>query len=340
MGLLGFTGERLKHVISRYPLLLEVGEKWDYSRATGSTYSAGKKWHRVEEDVSAHRVSESLALIAGWFKREKKAAGKTEKGEMDQMFLYYHILKITHHFVTALGRFLEEANKKPKTDIFRARVDKISIRIIPNLRVQIEQAEKLGGEDQKFFMAEMNDALEKGPGRFVDSWRTAFKKKKIGSRVELILERRAFRSGVNREYGNMKFLEQLAKQLEAITSQLKPDAKAETLQRMLNQFERILNASENAIVEMFGAAHIVLKRWLIEMAIILSDEKMIEVLGPKWIQIRYEPRTPINQKIMEVRELEESISKKLHDAANALNVHLKEMRAIETDLKRDLAKAA
>ena len=340
MGVFGFTGERLTHVISRYPLLLKVGEKWDYSRATGRTYSAEQKWHKAEKDVAAHRVSPSLKMIAKWFKGEKKAAEKTEKGEMDQMFLYYHLLKITRHFVTALGRFLGEANKKPKSDLFRARVDKVSIRVIPKLKAEMEQAENLGSKDQKFFMAEMNDALEEGTGKFVDSWRTAFKDKKIGSRLKLILERRAFRSGVNREYGDMKLIEHLAKQLEVITSQLKPGAKAETLKEMLNQFEQILNTSEKALVDMFGAAHIVLKRWLIEMAIILSDEKMIEVLGPKWVQEHNEPGTPIKERIMSVRELEASISKKLHDAANALNVHLKEMEEIAADLDRDLAAAA
>ncbi len=340
MGLFGFTGERLKHIISRYPLLLKVGEKWDYSRATGRTYSAEKKWDRIEGDVNAHKVSESLALITKWFKKEKKAAENAKKGEMDQMFLYYHILKITHHFVTALGRFLEEANKKGSTDIFKARVNQMSRKIIPKLKAELKQTENFGGEDERFFMAEMNDALEEGPGKFVDSWRTKFKRKNIGSRFELILERRAFRSGVNQEYGDMKLLEKLAKQLEGITSQLKPNAKAETLQRMLNQFERILNTSEKAIVEMFGAAHIVLKRWLIEMAIILSDEKNIEVLGPRWVQMHYEPGTPINQKIMDVRELEKKISQNLHDVANALNVHIKEMKGIETGLDRDLAAAA
>jgi len=340
MGFLGFTGERIKHVISRYPLLIETGEKWDYSRTTGNVYAAEKRWKTIEEEVASHHVSNSLRVMGRWFKNEKRAAEKSEKGEMDQMFLYYHILRITHHFVTALRRFLEEANKRPKSDQFRVRVDQMTLRVVPKLIDEMKQAENWGGQDQKFFMAEMNDALAKGPGRFIDNWRTAFKKKRIGSRVVLIFERRAFRGGVNREYGDMKALEHLAKELEAITSQVQKGAKDETLQRMLNRFESLLNNSEKILVDMFGAAHIIIKRWLIEMAILLSDEKMIEVLGPKWVQIHYEPATPINQKIMQVHELEKSISHKLHDVANALNVHMKEMHDIERGLREDLAAAA
>lgn len=338
-GLLGFTGDRLAHVISMYPLWEEVGEKWDYSRATGATFSEEKKWGIIEEDVATHHVSDANKVIVQWFKKIRRAEEKSEKGAMLQMFLYYHILKISRHFTTALGKFIIAANKRPHSDQFRIRVDGLSKRVLPKMIAAVQQAENLGGDDMKFFMGEMNDALKEGAGNFVDNWRTRAKRKKIGSRVVLMLERRAFRSDVTTEYQDMKMLERHAKELEPIDSQLQGNPKEETLKRMLNRFETILNASEKELIEMFKAAHIILRRWLFDVAVILSDEKLMEALGPKWIQ-RHFMQGSLSQRITDVRGIEIKLSGKLHGLANALNVHIKEMDALEGDFKRDLAEAA
>lgn len=338
-GLLGFTGERLKHVISRYPLLLKVGEKWDYSRATGNILSEEKKLKKIEEDVETHHVTHAQALIVKWLKNLKNAEEKFEKGEMDQMFLYYHILKITHHFASALGKFIAEANKRPHNDQFRMRVDDSSRKIIPKLIAATQQAENFGGDDMRFHMAEMNDVLKRGAAKFVDIWRTKYKTKQIGSRVVLMLRRRAFRAGVNTEYKDMNILKNLAKELELIDEQLSNNPKDKTLIEILNKFDSILIKSEIDIPQMFKSAHILLRRWLFEVGIILSDGKVMEALGPEWIQINYMPST-LNKDIGSLEKLEKELSGKLHDNTNALNVHLKEMKSIENELRRDLALAA
>lgn len=337
--LLGFTGDRLAHVISRYPLWEEVGEKWDYSRATGATFSEEKIWNVVETDVETHHVSHANKLIVRWLKRLKRSEQKSEKGMMLQMFLYYHMLKISRHFASALGKFIVHANKRPSNDDFRIKVDVVSKSVVPKSIAAVQQAKNWSGSDMKFFMAEMNEAVGGGTSKFLDNWRERAKKKKISSRVQLMLERRGFRGDVNVEYQDMNTLKSQAKELEEIDSQISSNPNAKSLNRILSRFESIMSTSGNEIIEMFKAAHILLRRWLFEVGIILSDEEVMRALGPEWIQINYMPGD-LNKKVTDVKEQARELSGKLHTAANALNVHIKEMDALEGDFRRDFAEAA
>ncbi len=337
--LLGFTGDRLAHVISRYPLWEEVGEKWDYSRATGATFSEEKIWNVVKTDVDTHHVSHANRQIIRWLKRLKRSEQKSEKGIMLQMFLYYHILKISRHFASALGKFIVHANKRPSNDDFRIKVDAISKSAVPKSIAAVQQAKKWGGNDMKFFMSEMNEAVGGGAAKFLDNWRERAKKKNITSRVQLMLERRGFRGDVNVEYQDMNMLKSQAKELEEIDSQISSNPNAKSLNKILSRFESIMSTSGNEIIEMFKAAHILLRRWLFEVGIILSDEGIMRVLGPEWIRIHY-MQGSLNQKITDVKEQARELSSKLHGLTNALNVHIKEMDALEDDFKRVYAEAA
>ena len=85
--------------------------------------------------------------------------------------------------------------------------------------------------------------------------------------------------------------------------------------------------------EMFKAAHLIMKRDLILMIMVLTDIDVMEKLGTKWVQIHFMPERPVKQEILSLRVLEKKLSEKAHTLANGLGVVLKGEKAVELKLR-------
>lgn len=347
---LGIVGKKMEHLTGYVPAFTAIAERWEARGAVKYTYRAGKDEEREKEEVAEHEITSAGHTIVVWLHDERKAEEDEGKLGINQIFMYFHCLKVTTHFLSALAKFVEHARQMPaKTERnrqFKKRVLALTRKTSSKFVAETEQFKKWMGEDMQFLYAEINAAGEEGTGKFIENWRTRAKRKEISSRLEMILERRGIRFDIKTENIDRQELERLSTELEEINMLLDRASKEETsikeqiLVTLLNRFENILVKSENTILKMFRAAHQVLMRDLILMAIALTHEGTMEALGKEWVKNYLMPKGAITSEEISIHELEKKLGENAHTIANGLNVVMKEVSGLETKAKGVYARAA
>ena len=294
---------------------------------------------KEEKDIELHLVSRGINEENKFIKEEEKAEKAEEKLGLEEIFMYFHIIKAVAHFVSAMDKFLD-ATLNSKSDIFKRRVRDMALAIIPKLIKGIKEAENGMSNDMKFLYGIINDAGEKGSGEFVANLKTAFKEKRVKNRIEQILERRDLRKNIRLQYQFQVDVERLAKELEVVDLELLKDqavatgsVKQETYDRALNRFQRVLPTEEEEIVQMFRAAHLVLLRDIILMAVVLGDERAMKVLGIKSVRKHFMPNNPVITDNTKITKLELELGKQAHTIANGLNVIMKKIKGLEPSVE-------
>lgn len=343
---LGIKGEQWRHYfLSSSPFFLRIAEFINAGGAVKHPRKAEVHEKKEEEDVKLHYVTRALKEEVEFIKEEGKAEKSEEKLGLEEIFVLFHIVKAVAHFISAMDKFLD-ATLKSTDRIFKQRVKNMALTIMPKLIKAIKEAEEEGSEDMKFIYGIINDAAEKGTGEFVANLRTALKEKEVKNRIEQILERRELRKNIRLEYKYEVDVERLAKELEYVDVQLLKDEKVsnekvkeETYRRALNRFQKALTSAEGEIAQMFRAAHLVLKRDIILMAVVLGDERAMKQLGTKWIRTHLMPNDPIIIDNTKITTLERKLGEKAHTLANGLNVILKKIKDLESKVERTLNEA-
>ena len=343
---LGIKGEQWKHYfISSSPFFLRVAEFLNAGKVVRHTRIAEIKEKNEVEHVELHLVSRAIKEEIQFIKEEGKAESAEGKLGEEEIFMYFHIVKSVAHFVSALDKFLD-ATQRSTNDVFKRRVRDMSLTIIPKLLQGIKESDREGSDDMKYLYGIINDATEKGSGEFVASLRTAFKERKVKNRIEQMLERRDLRKNIRLQYKFKVDVEHLARELEVIDERLlrgeqvaKAKVKEETYNMALNRFQKVLPTEEEDIVQMFRAAHLILKRDIILMAVTLGDERTLKDLGVQWISKNFMPKDSIITANTKITTLEQKLGKKAHIIANGLNVIVKKIKELEPRIENDLNKA-
>ncbi len=323
----GVYGERWKRFASYFKGFLGFEERVEGRRAYYYMHAEKKELRKIQSLVAEHKVSPAIRGIKKWHHDIAKAVDNEVKLGMSQIFQYFHVLKITNHFVEALDKFV--SHSKSRGDAFKGRVDAVAREITHRMTDAIIEAEKWGGDDLKRLMAIINEALKKGQAKFLDELRLAFKEENNLS----LLGRFALKMDVRIEVANERNLEALSVQLEHLDKRLENNKKGENYDKMLGEFEKILFEGEHDIEKMFKAAHLIMKRDLILMVMVLADKEIMERLGSKWVQIHFMPEKPIEEEEISLEEMGKKISEKAHTLANGFGVILKGEKGIEQKLK-------
>ena len=334
----GIYGEKWKHLGAYFPLLLGFEQRWEGRGSIKWVASEEKTWRKIEEEIEQHSVTRAVKDIAKWIKQLKHAEQNEEKEGMNQVFMYFHIVTATKHFEETLAKLINIAID-PAHAQFKDRIKGIVLPLLEKLTNEFKEVEEWGMEDLKFLMAEMNEALEKGQGTFITNVRTAFKEKNIG-KFEQIFERLGLRADIKGEYRDRKALMSLTRQLQNLNQKLGSNVTQLKIKQVLSELEVILRKSEHVLISMYRDAHLVMKRDAILMTIILHDQDLIHVLGPKWVQKHFMPEVPIHRAELNVTALEEGLSKKAHGIGNGLNVILKQMKGLQHDFEKEMALTA
>ncbi len=335
MGVFGIFGEKWKRLASSFKGFLALEERVEGRRAYYYMHAEKKDLQKIQSNVSEHKVTKALKGIDKWIHEVAKAIEYEIKLGMGQIFQYFHILKITKHFKDVLEKFIEHANTRQKNDTFRLRVDKLAQHILGKMVAAIEQAEKWGGEDVRTIMAIINDSREKKPALFIADIRKVFKNEANISRLGRI----PLRLDIKEELRDERKLKAISKKLEALDKRLQSGGK-QNYDQVLGEFERILFKGSHDTFEMFKAAHLIMKRDLLLMIMVLADERIMEQLGTKYVQVHFMPEVPIHQRIMKIDELNKKLSEKAHTLANGMGVIVKGERSVENELRVLLQKAA
>src|SRR3989338_4245160 len=327
MSIFGIYSEKWKRFASYFKGFLGLEERLEGRKAYYYMHAEKKELRKIQSLVSEHKVSQALKGIKKWHLQIAKAVDKEVKLGMSQVFQYFHVIKITNHFVEVLGKFVSHA--RSRGDVFKGRVDAVAQEMTHIMTAAIIKAEKWGGDDLKRLMAIINEALNKGQAKFLDELRLAFKEENNLS----LLGKFALRMDIKIEVANERKLEALSVQLERLDKSLEGNRKGENYDKMLGEFEKILLEGEHDLEKMFKAAHLIMKRDLILMIMVLADKEIMERLGSKWIQVHFMPEKPIHEEEMSLEELGKKISEKAHTLANGFGVILKGEKGIEQKLK-------
>ena len=303
MGIFGIYGEKWKRFASPFPRILSFEERSEGRRLYSYVHKEKKILVKIQEDVVTHRVTKALAKINKWKKFVKMAGKKGIKLGESQVFQYFHILKATKHFTSALDKFAEHVNRRPKGDTFRARADVLIREAATKMYNGIQKAEQEGGSDMRTLMAYMNGELAKKPGNFIANVITAMKRKGDIS----ILSRISLRIDIKRELKDLKSLERLAKDLEKLDRKLESTNSREDYDKILGRFEAEVFMGEHNFEEMFRVAHLVMKRDLLLLIMVASDERVMHELNLGWVHKHFLPEEPIKKTEIEIDELKKKL---------------------------------
>ncbi len=334
MGIFGIYGEKWQRIASSFPRVLSMEQRSEGRRLYAYVHREKQVLIKIQEDVVQHKVTRALNEINKWEHDVEKATKKGLQLGMGQVFQYFHILKATKHFTDALDKFVSHANTRPKGDVFRARVDAFVQGAAGKMHRAIQNAEQWGGSDMKTLMAYMNEELNKKPANFIANVVTAMKRNNKLSTLGKI----PLRIDIRKEVSDLKYLERLAKQLEALDKKLGSTNDRKVYDNILGEFESLLGMSEHIVEEMFRVAHLVVKRDLLLLIMVASDERIMQQLGLRWVQQHFLPEQPLRTVTVKLENLNKKLSEKAHTLANGLNVIVKNMDRIKKDLEIEISK--
>lgn len=329
--LFGIYGDYWKTITARYPWLNSVAERYLGRRSYTYMHIEETELKRIEEYVEEHRVTSGLHHFTIWMRAIKNAQEKQAHLAERQIFQDFHIAKATHHFTGVLEKFVEMAHTKGGE--FQQNVRGLVLSIVPHIKKEMKEAEEWGGIDSRTLMAIMIRAKRKG-GNLVTNLRTALKSRGVISR----LGRFAFSGDIRAELKDEQLLESLANRLELLESNL--ESGRENHEKLFKDFQTILYTADKDLIEMYKHSHLVMKRDLFLMIMLIEDEQIMEQFGAEWVQKHFMPEHPIDEGILKIEELKQRLADKAHKIANGLGVFIKKEKTLERDLDRILAKAA
>jgi len=331
---LGIWGEYFGTLTASMPWLNHVAEKYLARKAYEETQIEEEDLKKIEEYIEKHKTSSALKVFTQWTRAIKKAEDYEITLGARQVFQDFHILKATNHFVRVLEQFVVIANRIGGG--FRMKVRKVVWNIVPHLRQEIEQAEKWGGEDTKSLMSIMNEA-KKRKGNITNNLKNLLKKR----RTIPHLEEFPLSMNLKQELNDLNLLENLSLDLEQLDKKLVSDlvsGKESDYNIMLTDFQDILKKAEKDIIEMYKAAHLVMKRDLIMIIMMLDDEKIIQHFDQEWVEKHYMPEKPMDEGLWTITTLREKLANKARIMANGLGVITKKEKEIEKELEMALPK--
>ena len=328
--LFGIWGEKVERLFSFSPTILAFEGIREGRKTDRYLHIEEQQLGQIQEYVKEHRVSLALKTFTKWMSNMKKAIENAVKGGFTQIFQEFHILKITKHFGESLQKLV--VHSRNYGGEFRGRLKRIILTYLPKMIADIEESEKLHGEDTRTYMAIMNKAKSKGVAKAVIALRRAFKTSmsKLG--------RIAMRRDIKIELRDEKSLKRLADRLESLSAKLDSEKKQEH-EKALQEFEQIMAQGEHDMSEMFRDGHLVMKRDLQYILVLLQDDDIIELYGPEWVQTHFMPEKPINEGLMSMNKLKQSLFEKAHTMANGLGVVTKNLDRIKQEFEVELREA-
>ncbi len=329
--LFGIYGDYWKTITARYPWLNSIAERFLGRRAYTYMHIEEEELKRIEQYVEEHHVTTALHHFTIWIRAIKNAQEKQAHLAERQVFQDFHIAKATHHFVRVLEKFVEISHEKGGE--FKQNVRGLVLSIVPHMKKEMKEAEQWGGIDSRTLMAIMIRAKRKG-GNLVSNLRTALKSRGVISR----LGRFAFSGDIRAELKEEQLLESLANRLELLETNL--ESGRETHEKLFNDFQGILSTADKDIIQMYKHSHLVMKRDLLLMIMLIEDEQIMEQFGADWVQKHFMPENPIDVGTIEIEELKQKLAEKAHTIANGLGVFIKKEKELDRELEVILSKTA
>ncbi|MBI2652656.1 hypothetical protein HYX00_04285 [Candidatus Woesearchaeota archaeon] len=329
-GIFGIWGEKYERIFSFSPTILAFEEVREERRTFRYLGKEEEEIEQIQEDVKEHRVTAALRLFHTWINHMRKAFENAIRTGFSQIFQEFHILKITRHYGEAIQKIINHC--KTNGPDFIRRVGVLLLKYLPKHIQDINESERLHGEDTRTLMAIMNKAKERGgksAAKAIIALRRAFK----GSISKLA--RIAMKREIKIELRNEKNLEHLAKRLEAVSNKLDSKQKGDH-ESALKELEQILAEGEHDMSEMFRDAHLIMKRDLLMIMVLLQDDDIIEQFGKENVQRQFLPESPISEGILSLNKLKEKLFEKAHTMANGLGVVVKNLEAIKRAFEVDL----
>ena len=331
MSVLGIHGERWKRIASFSPWLLGLEERSEGRSLYAHVHQEKKLLIQIQDDVAKHEVTKALRKLHKWDKEAGKGEEKGEQLAMSQTFQYFHVVRITKHFVDILGKFMKDA-EKGKGDEYIQRVKEIARDMTKKMITAMKQAEAWGGEDVRTIMAIINDSRNKRPAEFIAAIRQWSKNEKNVS----VLGRIPLRMDVKEEIRDESYLKRLAKELESLDEEVSRGKIKSN--RLLDKFGKIIYEGGHDLAEMFKAAHLVMKRDLLLIIMIIIDVRMIKELGAEWVQEHFMPEEPVTKEEINIKKMSKKLSEKAQILANGLGVIVKKEKEVDRALTIELSR--
>lgn len=330
----GIYGEKWQRIASSFPRILSFEQRSEGRRFYSYVHKEQKTLVKIQDEVTIHQVSKALADINKWSGYVEKGTKKGIKLAESQVFMYFHILKITKHFISVLDKIAEHVSKRSKGSDWRAKSDSVMEEVVTRMYKALQDAENEGGKDMKTLMAYMNEELDKKPGDFIANVITSMKNRKGVS----ILSRLSLRIDIRVEFRDMKALKDASRQLEAYDREFEKTSSQEKVEKTIDRIATLMLKEGPVFEEMFRVAHLVIKRDLLLLVMVASDERVIHHLGLQWVHQNFLPETPFKKSDVKIAELNRKLSEKAHNIASGLNVIIKGMDRLKTELGLEIKK--
>ncbi len=343
---LGIVGEKWSRFASGFPLFLELEELIEAKHAFQKLYHEQKEGKKIQTEVAEHQVTKAEKDIKKFKNKIAGAVHDEVKLGLSQVFQYFHILKITHHFVQILGGFVDHANQPSQKGYqdrqFRERVDILADKFAEKMEHALHEAEKLDKGDISNLMNIINEAAKQDTKNFMGELRTLFKQKGGESLASNLMQRGQLRHEIREELRDINRLKRLSSRLEGLDAKVRQIKSAKDRKKanaILSDFEHVFEEADNDLAELFKFAHFIIKRDLLLMMIVLSDESAMEELGQEWISKHFMPEVVITGEKATLKEIAKHLSEKGHTIANGLNVVEKREQAVLNEVETIRAKA-
>jgi hypothetical protein len=262
-----------------------------------------------------HRVNKGDKEEDDICRRFARVAAKGYMLAFNEAVIEEKLLEIIDFQLRLWGR-LKEVAKKTRSKELLDLTRKFAILVYNAFR----KAQKEEGEETKRVFTILNEAEGKLTAEALSALRTAMKRE---TGLSAFLTRRAMKSDILEERGDIKKLENLSNEIEHMITKIEHGDDPQKYYETLRAYERF---SGKFIEEGFYHAYQIKKRDMFLMMMLLYDERVLEAMNKKWVVQHFIPEAVGKEEEIKLNEIRKKIEEQFHAIAQSLLITRKKIQ--------------
>lgn len=331
---MGYYTQYLSTVL-KGPWATSIKERLEARKAINNLSASDKKIYDILPQLveKEHKVTKAGKEEDKVIKELKVAAAKGYALAFNVSTMDIQILEAVDNLVQVISKIHELGKNAPAGSVLHDRIEKLSQLFVQRMQKAIKKAEQEERWEYKYVAIIVNQSARKNHVQFMNAVRVMFQDLRRQSR----LAKFAIRADIRREryyyFGIKKLAEKCRNLLETTQKQLKKN-RTEGINRLLLEFENIIQESAVDIEKAFYEAYLIKKRDFLLVLKLMVNIETLKGMNKKWVVMHFMPSELVRKKEIALDEIEEKISKEFHTIAQALRISMVRLQRLEIGIQR------
>ncbi len=331
---MGYYTEYLSTIL-KGPFATSIKERIEARKLINNLSTSDKKIYDLLPELvdKKHKVTKAGKEEDKVIKELKIAAAKGYSLAFNVSTMDMQVLEATDSLIQVMSKIHQLGKSAAAGSVLHERIEKLSQLFVQLMQKAMKKSREEERWEYKYVMVIVNQSARKNHVQFMNAVRTMFQDLKRQSR----LAKFAIRADIGKErhyyFGIVKLTEKCKTLLKEVEKELKRNHR-EGLERLIHNFESIIQESAFDVEKAFYEAYLIKKRDFLLMLKLLVNIEVLKGMNRKWVLMHFMPSELVRRKEIQLDEIEDKVAKEFHTIAQALRISMVRIERLNATVAR------